>query len=79
MDVRQQGGVSSDAGIPRRVQLDVGSDHQPLMMVLRLVVHDNGVDGEPLHTNWTVLPSVGHRVEGHLVWVVRTIQHCLMQ
>ena len=79
MDVGEQSRVSSDAGITRRVQLNVGRDHQPLVMVLRLVVNDDRVNGYLLYSNGAVLPGVGQRVERHLIWVVGAVEHHLSE
>ena len=44
MYIGEQGGVPSDAGVPRGVQLDVGGHHQSLVVVLGFIVDDDGVD-----------------------------------
>ena len=74
MDIGEQGGVPSDAGVPRGIQLDVGGHHQSLVVVLGFVVNDDGVDRRPLNTNWAMHSSVSHRVEGDFVWIVGALQ-----
>ena len=74
MDIGEQGGVPSDAGVPRGVQLDVGGHHQSLMVVLGFIVDDDRVDRRPLDANWAMHSSVSHRVEGYLVWIVGALQ-----
>ena len=70
MYIGEQGGVPSDAGVPRGVQLDVGAHHQSLVVVLGFVVDDDRVDRRPINANWAMHSSVGHRVEGDLIRIV---------
>ena len=77
MDVGQEGGVSGEGGTGRGVEGDEGCHHQSLVLVPRLVVYHDGVDGVSLDPGRPGAAHAGHGIEADLVGVVGASEHNL--
>ena len=73
-DVRHECGVASQAGAAVSVERNVSSHHQPLVLVLWLIVDHDGVDRGLVYPGRADCTHVGHGIETDLVGILRTFQ-----
>lgn len=63
MNVWQEGGLLGNTGTPGGVECNVRCHHHALVLVLRLIVHNNGIDRVSLNPCWSHATNICHGIE----------------
>ena len=79
MNVRQEGGLLGNTGTPGGIECNVCCHHHALVLVLRFIVHNNGIDGVSLNPRWSHATNICHGIEVDFIGTAGTPQNHLGQ